>query len=41
LDGLVESYKPNLFDRLWPLVLIGLAVYLIVRKQSASQGVTG
>ena len=41
LDGLVESYKPNLFERLWPLALIGLAVYLIVRKQAALQGVTG
>jgi imidazolonepropionase-like amidohydrolase len=41
LGGLVKSYKPNLFERLWPLVLISLAVYLIVRKQSASQGVTG
>jgi len=32
LDGLVESYKPSLFERLWPLVLIGLAVFMIVRK---------
>jgi imidazolonepropionase-like amidohydrolase len=33
LDGLVESYKPNLAERLWPLLLIGLAFFLIVKKQ--------
>jgi imidazolonepropionase-like amidohydrolase len=32
LDGLVQSYKPNLFERIWPLGLIVLAIYLIVRK---------
>jgi len=32
LDGLVESYKPNPVERLWPLLLIGLAAYLIARK---------
>jgi imidazolonepropionase-like amidohydrolase len=32
LDGLVHSYKPNLLERLWPLFLIGAAVYLILRK---------
>jgi len=32
LDGLVESYKPNLVERLWPLLLIGLAFFLIVKK---------
>jgi hypothetical protein len=32
LDGLVESYKPNLFERLWPLLLIGAAIYMLRRK---------
>jgi len=32
LDGLVASYKPNLFERIWSLGLIVLAIYLIVRK---------
>lgn len=32
LDELVESYKPNLIERIWPLVLVGLAIYLLVRK---------
>ena len=32
LDGLAESYKPDLVERIWPLVLIGLAIYLFVRK---------
>ncbi|MBI5934826.1 MAG: amidohydrolase family protein [Chloroflexi bacterium] len=32
LDGLVESYKPNLVERLWPLGLMALSIYMIVRK---------
>lgn len=32
LDSLVESYQPNPLERLWPLSLIFLAAYLIVRK---------
>ena len=32
LDGLVESYQPNLVERLWPLGLIALSIYMIVRK---------
>jgi len=32
LDELVESYKPNMVERFWPLVLVGLAVYAIKRK---------
>ena len=32
LDGLVESYKPKLVERLWPISLIAVAIYLIVRK---------
>ena len=34
LDGLVGSYKPNLGERLWPLLVIGAAVYLILRKSA-------
>jgi len=33
LAGLVESYKPNLVERLWPLGLIALSIYMIVRKR--------
>lgn len=29
LDGLAESYRPNLLERIWPLVLIGLGITLI------------
>jgi len=32
LDGLVASYKPNLFGRIWPLGLIALSIYLIIQK---------
>ena len=32
LNELVESYKPNWIERIWPLVLVGLAVYSLVRK---------
>jgi len=32
LDGLIESYKPNLIERVWPLSLVGLAVFLFVRR---------
>ena len=32
LDGLVESYQPNLVERLWPLGLIAISIYMIVRK---------
>ncbi|MCK4901435.1 MAG: amidohydrolase family protein, partial [Anaerolineales bacterium] len=34
LASLVESYKPGLADRLWPLLLIGAAVYLFLRKSA-------
>jgi len=34
LDGLVESYKPGLADRLWPVFLIGAAIYLMLRKSA-------
>jgi len=33
LDELVESYQPNLVERLWPLGLIAVSIYLIVRKR--------
>jgi len=32
LNELVESYKPNLVERIWPLGLIAFSIYLIVRK---------
>ena len=32
LTSLAESYQPNLLERLWPLSLIGLVIYLIFRK---------
>ncbi len=34
LASLVQSYRPNLADRLWPLLLIVAAVYLILRKST-------
>jgi imidazolonepropionase-like amidohydrolase len=36
LDGLAESYQPNLLERAWPLVLIGLGIYLIWRMRRPS-----
>ena len=39
LDGLVESYKPNLLERLWPLSLFVLGIYLIWRKVKSSRRV--
>jgi hypothetical protein len=36
LDGLEESYQPNLLERAWPLVLIGLGIYLIWRMRRPS-----
>ena len=32
LAGLVESFQPSLAERLWPLVLVGVAVYMVARK---------
>jgi imidazolonepropionase-like amidohydrolase len=40
LDRLAESYKPNLLERVWPLVLVGLGIYLIWRQKSASRKVS-
>ena len=34
LAGLVESYSPTLFDRLWPHSLIALAPLLLFRRQA-------
>ncbi len=31
LNGLVESYRPTLFDRLWPLLFVIGALAMIVR----------
>ncbi len=35
LTGLVQSYKPNLLERLWPLGLLAVAIYLIVRRNES------
>ena len=32
LDGLVDSYKPSLLDRIWPLALIAAAIFMAWRK---------
>lgn len=32
MDGLIQSYEPKLIARVWPLVLVGSAVFLIARK---------
>lgn len=34
LAALVQSYRPGLAERLWPLLLIGVAVYLFLRKSA-------
>jgi len=39
LDGLVESYRPHLAERLWPLLLVVVAVYLIARTKRQGFGV--
>jgi imidazolonepropionase-like amidohydrolase len=38
LSSLVESYKPGIFDRIWPLILVGMAVFLILRQFSRRDG---
>lgn len=35
LAGLLDSYKPSLVERLWPLGLMMAAVYLIVRRKQS------
>jgi len=32
LDGMVDSFKPTWLERIWPLALVGLSVFLIARK---------
>ena len=32
LSGLIESYSPTMFDRLWPLSLIALALFVLFRR---------
>ncbi len=32
LDEMVDSFKPTWFERIWPLALLGLTVFLIARK---------
>jgi len=39
LEGIVESYKPNLLERVWPLVLIGAGIYLIWRRKRSLEEV--
>jgi len=39
LEGIVESYKPNLLERVWPLVLIGAGIYLIWRRKRSPEEV--
>ena len=34
LDGLVNSYKPGLLERIWPLGLIVLGIFMIWRRLS-------
>jgi imidazolonepropionase-like amidohydrolase len=43
LEGLVESFRPTLVERLWPLTIIGIAIYLIWRnaRQRSSEGYNG
>ena len=38
LEGLANSYKPNLVERIWPLSLIVAAGYLIIRKARRASG---
>jgi hypothetical protein len=37
LDSLAESYRPQLLDRVWPLILIGLGIYLLWRRYRNSR----
>jgi imidazolonepropionase-like amidohydrolase len=34
LASLAASYTPGILDRIWPLILVGLGIFLIVRKRS-------
>ena len=36
--GEVESFKPSLVERLWPLSLIGIAICMMMRKVRKSSG---
>ena len=38
LASLAASYKPGILDRIWPLILVGLAIFLILRKRSRHEG---
>jgi imidazolonepropionase-like amidohydrolase len=40
LDALAESYQPNLLERIWPLILIGLGIYLTNRRYHNSRMTT-
>ena len=41
LDALVLSYQPGIIDKVWPLALVGLAVWLIVRRISGTKSRPG
>ncbi len=38
LASLAASYKPGIVDRVWPLILVGVALFLIVGKLSNRKG---
>jgi hypothetical protein len=38
LESLVDSYKPGIVDRIWPLILVGAALFLIMRNFSRREG---
>jgi len=38
LDALVQSYKPNLVERVWPLILVAIGGYLVFRKRGTALG---
>lgn len=37
LDALQASYSPTFIERIWPITIIALAVYLLIRKRNASR----
>lgn len=40
LEGIEESYRPNLLERIWPLGLIGAGIYLIWRRRRTAEEVS-
>ena len=39
LAGIEQSYRPNILERIWPLVLIGAGIYLIWGRRRSSEEV--